>query len=37
LLENRFDQLSRRFFQFMIWTFGMIISATGIIIAFMKM
>ncbi len=36
-MDKRFDELSNRLLQFMIWSFGLAISATGVIIAVMKL
>jgi len=36
-VEKRLDDLSNRMFQFMIWSFGLTVSAAGIIIAVMKL
>ena len=36
-MDRRFDELNKRLFQFMVWSFGLTVSATGVIIAVMKM
>ena len=36
-MDRRFDELNKRLFQFMIWSFGLTVSAAGVIIAVMKM
>jgi len=36
-LDKRFDEVNKRLFQFMIWSFGLTVSAAGVIIAVMKM
>jgi len=36
-MDRRFDELNKRLFQFMVWSFGLTVSATRVIIAVMKM
>jgi chaperonin cofactor prefoldin len=36
-IDKRFDEVNKRLFQFMIWSFGLTVSAAGVIIAVMKM
>ena len=36
-MDRRFDEIASRLFQFMIWSFGLTVSAAGVIIAVMKM
>ncbi len=35
-VDRRFDEVNKRLFQFMIWSFGLTVSAAGVIIAVMK-
>ncbi len=36
-VERRFEQIDKRLFQFMVWSFGLTVSAAGVIIAVIKM
>ncbi len=36
-MDKRFDEVNKRLFQFMIWSFGLTVTAAGVIIAVMKM
>ena len=36
-IENRLDKLSQQMFRFMVWSFGTTITASGIIIAVLKL
>ena len=35
-MDKRFDDVNKRLFQFMIWSFGLTVSAAGVIIAVLK-
>ena len=36
-VNKRFEQLDKRMFQFMIWTFGTILTASGVVVAILKL